>query len=164
MRAIPRKESEPMLSGSRSDLQTVEVGWMELPLLIHQGQRVITLKTMDEAHHRPSGTARRAFNAQKHQLVEGDDYFVRTPYEATEFRIIAPSGLVLLTKSGYQLLAERFTGAIGGEAWHALSAYFHDGSGSSTQEMNDNWMVSAAADVSRGAEMVVGAFKGASDE
>ena len=75
-----------------------------------RGQRVVTLKEIDEVHQRPEGTARKRFNDNKKHLIEGTDYFVRNPDEAAkEFDTIAPNGLKLLTESGYLMLVKSFT-------------------------------------------------------
>lgn len=80
------------------------------------GKRVVTFKDIDELHQRPDGTARRNFNENKNYFIEGEDYFVRNSYEAkTEFGIIAPNGLVLLTEQGYLMLVKSFTDPL---AWH----------------------------------------------
>ena len=76
----------------------------------YNGQRVVTLRDIDELHHKPEGTARRNFNHNKHHFIEGLDYFVRNSYEAlTEFGIEAPNGLRLLTLTGYLMIVKSFT-------------------------------------------------------
>lgn len=76
----------------------------------YKGQRVVTFKDIDTVHQRPDGTARRNFNTNKKHFIEGEDFFVRNSYEAkNEFNVTAPNGLILLTESGYLLLAKSFT-------------------------------------------------------
>lgn len=76
----------------------------------YNGQRVVTLKDIDTVHQRPDGTARRNFNTNKKYFIEGTDYFVRNSYEAkNEFNLVAPNGLVLVTESGYLMLAKSLT-------------------------------------------------------
>ena len=76
----------------------------------YNGQRVVTLKDIDTVHQRPDGTARRNFNTNKKHFIEGTDYFVRNSYEAkNEFNLVAPNGLVLVTESGYLMLAKSLT-------------------------------------------------------
>jgi hypothetical protein len=71
------------------------------------GQRVVTLKDIDLLHQRPEGTSRRNFNQNRKHLIADEDYFVRNSYEAKEeFGITAPSGLTLLTESGYLMLVK----------------------------------------------------------
>lgn len=76
----------------------------------YNGQRVVTFKDIDTVHQRPDGTARRNFNTNKKHFIEGTDYFVRNSYEAkNEFNLVAPNGLVLVTESGYLMLAKSLT-------------------------------------------------------
>ena len=91
------------------------------------GMRVVTLSDIDNVHERPAGTARRNFNANKNHLIEGEDYCVRNSYEAKEqFGIKAPSGLYLITESGYLMLVKSFTDDL---AWtvqrQLVSKYFN---------------------------------------
>lgn len=75
----------------------------------YEGKRVITFKDIDTVHGRPDGTARRTFNSNKEHFLEGEDYFVRNSSEATEYGVIAPNGLKLITESGYLMLVKSFT-------------------------------------------------------
>ncbi|WP_106762818.1 ORF6N domain-containing protein [Pseudoruminococcus massiliensis] len=62
---------------------------------------------MDQCHGRPNGTARKRFNDNKAHFIEGVDYFVRkTDEAATEYGVIAPNGLTLITESGYLMLVK----------------------------------------------------------
>ena len=88
----------------------VTINETEILVKEYQGQRVVTLKEIDTVHERPDGTARRTFHSNNKHMIEGTDYFVRNPSEAAnEFGIIAPSGLVLMTESGYLMLVKSFT-------------------------------------------------------
>lgn len=91
-----------------------------------KGQRVVTLKDVDNLHRRPSGTARRTYKANSKFMTEGEDYFVRNTYEAfQDYGVKAPNGLILLTESGYLLLVKTFTDNL---AWmvqkQLINAYF----------------------------------------
>ncbi|WP_336764160.1 phage antirepressor KilAC domain-containing protein [Asaia sp. VD9] len=77
-------------------------------VLEYAGQRVVTLAMVDAVHQRPEGTARKRFNDNKTRFVEGEDYFVRNSDEARELGFTAPKGLVLITESGYPMLAKSF--------------------------------------------------------
>ena len=91
-------------------MNTVMINKTALAVKEFRGQRVVTLKEIDEVHQRPEGTARKRFNDNKKHLIEGTDYFVRNPDEAAkEFDTIAPNGLKLLTESGYLMLVKSFT-------------------------------------------------------
>lgn len=54
---------------------TIKVNKTDLPVKEYHGQRVVTLKEIDEVHQRPDGTARRNFNTNSEHLIEGVDYF-----------------------------------------------------------------------------------------
>lgn len=91
-----------------------------------RGQRVVTLKDIDDLHERPLGTARRTFSSQRKHFIEGEDYFVRNTYEAmAEYSVKAPNGLILLTESGYLLLVKTFTDDLAWQVQRQLvKAYF----------------------------------------
>lgn len=82
----------------------------EMAVKEYRGERVVTLRDIDELHGRASGTARKRFNNNKDRFVLGADYFVRNSDEAREgFGVIAPNGLVLITESGYLMLVKSFS-------------------------------------------------------
>lgn len=81
-----------------------------LPVKEYKGNRVVTFKEIDAVHGRKDGTARKRFNDNKKRFIEGVDYFVRKTDEAAkEYGITAPNGLILITESGYLMLAKSFT-------------------------------------------------------
>ncbi|WP_158785435.1 ORF6N domain-containing protein [Pantoea sp. BAV 3049] len=53
----------------------------QLPALEYQGQRVVTLPMIDEAHERPEGTARNAFHRNFRHFIAGEDFVKVTPDE-----------------------------------------------------------------------------------
>lgn len=76
--------------------------------LEHLGERVITLGMMDEAHGRPEGAARKAFNRNKDKLAEGRHYF-RGAEGSSVLRTTSGRGDdVLLTERGYLMLVKTF--------------------------------------------------------
>ncbi|MFT8896267.1 MAG: phage antirepressor KilAC domain-containing protein [Acetobacter sp.] len=87
----------------------VTIGSATVSIVEYSGQRVVTLKMVDELHGRAEGTARKRFNDNKSRLTEGEDYFVRNSDEAREMGFTAPNGLVILTESGYLMLVKSFT-------------------------------------------------------
>lgn len=88
----------------------VKIGNHELAVKEFRGQRVVTLNDIDLVHERPGGTSRRNFNENKERFIEGEDFIVRNSYEAkTEFDIVAPNGLTLITEQGYLMLVKSFT-------------------------------------------------------
>lgn len=75
----------------------------------YEGQRVVTLRDIDELHCKPDGTARKRFNDNRKHFIDGVDTFVRNPDEARqEYGIEAPNGLRLLTLTGYLMIVKSF--------------------------------------------------------
>ncbi len=110
-----------------NELKTVNINKTDITVKEYQGKRVVTLKDIDLCHNRPDGTARRNFNQNKQHLIEGIDYFVRNPSEATnEFGVIAPNGLKLITESGYLMLVKSFTDDLAWDVQRQLvNTYFN---------------------------------------
>lgn len=106
--------------------ELIKINNQQLPIKEYNGQRVVTLKEIDTVHGRTSGTARRSFNVNKKRFIEGIDYFVRNSYEArNEYGIAAPNGLVLITESGYLMLAKSFTDDLAWQVQRELvTSYF----------------------------------------
>lgn len=75
----------------------------------YKGQRVVTFKDIDTVHQRPDGTARRNFNTNKNHFIEGEDFFRIQPNEIRTVGITSPNGGIVVTESGYLLLAKSFT-------------------------------------------------------
>lgn len=95
-------------------MNTVTINKTTLAVKEFRGQRVVTLKEIDEVHQRPEGTARRNFNTNKKHLEEGVDYFV-IDLTANEIRTQFGAGknagrtLTVVTESGYLMLVKSFT-------------------------------------------------------
>lgn len=79
----------------------------------YKGQRVVTFRDIDTVHHRPEGTAKRNFLANRKHFIEGEDFFLvkRTDIQKDEFRSfeIPTRGITLFTESGYLMLVKSFT-------------------------------------------------------
>ena len=89
---------------------SIRINSSKLPIREYNGQRVVTFKEIDTVHSRPEGTAHRNFKANRNRFIEGIDYFGRNSSEAKkEFGVTAPNGLILITESGYLMLAKSFT-------------------------------------------------------
>lgn len=92
----------------------VTIGFIDMQVIEHQGQRVVTLAQVDAVHGRPEGTARRTFNANRRRLLEGEDFFKMS---ADEFRTRFPGALsdratedvTLLFETGYLMLVKSLT-------------------------------------------------------
>ncbi len=81
----------------------------------YHGQRVVTFADIERVHRRPVGTCKRNFRKNKEHFVVGVDFFeitrkdVGTNFVLTYgFNEKAPKG-ILLTESGYLMLAKSFT-------------------------------------------------------
>jgi hypothetical protein len=109
---------------------TITVNHVELSVLEHQGQRVITLAQVDAAHGRPPGTAGRNFREHRERFVEGADFFevtcdeIRRQSLEAAFPPRTPKG-ILLTETGYTMLVKPFNDDL---AWQVqrqiVSGYF----------------------------------------
>lgn len=82
----------------------------------YRGQRVVTFKDIDTVHKRPGGTARKRFSDNREHFVDGEDYFkVKCSEVRPFFGQTPPNGfnpdadIVLMTESGYLMLAKAFT-------------------------------------------------------
>lgn len=90
--------------------QLVNIEGTDLSIREYNGQRVVTFKDIDKVHHRPDGTAGRSFRANRKHFREAIDYFRRISSEAkTEYGVIAPNGLIVLTERGYLKVIKSFT-------------------------------------------------------
>lgn len=90
--------------------KTISINSNEMAIREYNGQRVVMFKDIDTVHGRKDGTAHRNFKANRNRFIEGVDYFRRNSSEAKEeFGITAPNGLILITESGYLMLAKSFT-------------------------------------------------------
>ena len=102
---------------------------VEQPLEVKewQGQRVITFKDIDKVHQRPDGTASRNFKSNRKHFIANVDYFQITRKEfGTKF---VPNSklegnpnltVILLTESGYLMLAKSLTDDLAWDVQRAL--------------------------------------------
>lgn len=95
---------------------SIKINSSKLPIREYNGQRVVTFKDIDAVHGRPEGTARKRFNDNKKHFTKGFDYFkvkcseVRPFFGQTPLNGFNPNAdLILLTESGYLMLAKSFT-------------------------------------------------------
>ncbi len=88
----------------------ISINSNEMAIREYKGNRVVTFKDIDTVHGRKDGTAHRNFKANRNRFIDGVDFFRRNSSEAKEeFGITAPNGLILITESGYLMLAKSFT-------------------------------------------------------
>lgn len=89
----------------------------DVPLGIkeYKGQRVVTFRDIDAVHQRPDGTAHRNFKKHRKHFIESVDFFKVKCKEVWTFFVPTPNGfnpnadIILLTESGYCMLAKSFT-------------------------------------------------------
>ena len=115
---------------------TVKVNKTNLPVKEYHGQRVVTLKEIDEVHERPAGTARKRFNDNRDHFIEGIDFHTITqPSEIRTLGIVRPQGglpesVTIITESGYLMLVKSFTDDLAWDVQRALvNTYFRTGTG-----------------------------------
>lgn len=95
-------------------MNTVTINETALAVKEYKGQRVVTLKEVDEVHQRPEGTAGRNFRTNRDYFIEGTDYFaidltndeIRRQFGAGKN---AGRTLTVVTESGYLMLVKSFT-------------------------------------------------------
>lgn len=78
----------------------------------YKGQRVITLRDIDDVHGRVPGTAGRNFASNKERFIEEVDYFHLSYEEVNSTKFVelpSPNGLTVITESGYLMLVKSFT-------------------------------------------------------
>lgn len=106
----------------------VRIHGTDIQIKEHQGQRVVTFRDIDEVHQRPNGTAARNFSTNRERFIKGIDFFKLTAEEMRYTNFVErpnPQGLVLITESGYLMLAKSLTDDL---AWavqrELVNAYF----------------------------------------
>ncbi|WP_455424831.1 ORF6N domain-containing protein [Dryocola sp. LX212] len=94
-------------------MNTVTINNKQLPAVEYRGQRVVTLAMIDEAHQRPEGTARAAFNRNRLHFIEGADFLeltadvIRTESISNVFAPRTAKGIILF-ETGYLMLTKPF--------------------------------------------------------
>jgi hypothetical protein len=86
---------------------------VELPLILYQGQPVLTFAMIDKAHGRKDEHAGRTFRQNRKHFIEDDDYYRIDFSHSGEFLrngiTIPPRGLIAVTETGYLMLVKSFT-------------------------------------------------------
>ena len=108
--------------------EDVQVVGKHLPITEYGGIRVVTLRTIDELHERPYGTAGRNFRKHRARLRKGEDYFELSPAEAKSMKFVdyhlRGKNLLLLTESGYLMLVKSFQDDLAWEVQRELVANY----------------------------------------
>lgn len=106
-------------------MNAIAIGNTNVAIKEYKGQRVVTFKDIDTVHGRPDGTARRNFNRNKEHFIEGEDFYKIQPNEIRTVGIKSNNGGLVLTESGYLMLAKSFTDKVAWDVQRTLvKAYF----------------------------------------
>ncbi len=106
-------------------MNEIVIGNTNVSIKEYKGQRVVTFKDIDTVHGRPDGTARRNFNRNKEHFIEGEDFYKIQPNEIRTVGIKSNNGGLVLTESGYLMLAKSFTDKVAWDVQRALvKSYF----------------------------------------
>ncbi len=106
---------------------SIRINSSKLPIREYNGQRVVTFKDIDAVHSRKDGTAHRNFKANRNRFIEGVDYFRLQRDEIRPFGITSPNGGIVITESGYLMLAKSFTDDLAWKVQRELvNNYFRD--------------------------------------
>jgi len=106
--------------------ETVTVGNASLVRISHNRQNVVTLSQIDHVHNRKPGNARRNFYTNKRHFTSEKDFFLVPGKQAIEYGYHAPRGLMLLTESGYLMIAKSFNDDLSWQVQRQLvDTYFH---------------------------------------
>ena len=80
---------------------------------VYNGQRVVTLRDIDELHQRKDGTAWQNFNSNRGHFVEGLDFYhvIRDNQQNLKFSgfEIGKRGTLVFTLTGYLMIVKSFT-------------------------------------------------------
>lgn len=106
----------------------ITVNEQSLAIKEYKGQRVVTFKDIDTVHGRPDGTAGRNFRTNKSHFIENVDFYkITQPDEIRRVGIKSPNGGIVVTESGYLMLAKSFTDDL---AWtvqrELVNVYFNN--------------------------------------
>lgn len=103
----------------------IKINNQPLPIKEYNGQRVVTFKEIDAVHKRTPGTAGRNFRENRNRFIEGVDYYKLQIDEIRRFGINSPNGGILLTESGYLMLAKSFNDDLAWQVQRELvNSYF----------------------------------------
>ena len=96
-----------------------------------KGERVVTLRDIDELHRRVEGTAGRNFRENRTRLMDKKDFYeVDQPDEIRRLGLTRPQGgipekVILITETGYPMLVKSFTDDLSWEVQRELvNGYF----------------------------------------
>ena len=114
--------------------EVVMIEGTEIRSKFYNGQRVVTLKDIDQVHKKKDGTGKSTFNRYKKHFVENEDYFKLTRKELRD--ILSPKEKIvgnpnietyLITESGYLMIVKAYTDDLAWKVQRRLvNAYFRE--------------------------------------
>lgn len=105
--------------------ELIKINNQQLPIKEYNGQRVVSFKEIDAVHKRTPGTAHRNFKANRNRFIEGVDYYKLQKDEIRPFGINSPNGGIIITESGYLMLAKSFNDDLAWQVQRELvNSYF----------------------------------------
>ena len=105
--------------------ELIKINNQQLPIKEYNGQRVVTFKEIDAVHKRTPGTAHRNFKANRNRFIEGVDYYKLQGDEIRPLGINSPYGGIIITESGYLMLAKSFNDDLAWQVQRELvNSYF----------------------------------------
>lgn len=109
--------------------ELIKINNTDITIKEFRGQRVCTLKDIDEVHQRPDGTSGRNFRENRERFIENEDFFDIKPADIQNDEIrrseINNRGTIFLTESGYLMLVKSFTDDLAWEVQRMLvNRYF----------------------------------------
>jgi hypothetical protein len=143
------REARYAMSGLVQSVQSIKS-------IDHNGERVVTLRMVDELHQRPEGTAGRNFRRNRGRMLEGVDYW-EIPPENLPDEIRRPSSswggprdmLILLSESGYLMLVKAFRDDLAWEVQRVLvQHYFRSKSLRTPSE--ERWLREVGSEIAKG--------------
>lgn len=90
--------------------KTISINEQTVSVKEYNGNKVVTFKDIDIVHGRADGTARKRFYDNSQHFIEGEDYYNLQKSEKRTLGFQVPNrGMIVLTESGYLMLAKSFT-------------------------------------------------------
>lgn len=110
-----------------NNMETINIYNTKIQIKEYNGQRVLTFKDIDTLHQKVNGTTGYKFRKNKEYFVDGEDYILCSASEAkSQYGVVAPKGLTLLTETGYLFLVKSLTDDLSRDVQRQLvNTYFH---------------------------------------
>ncbi|MBU5333595.1 ORF6C domain-containing protein [Anaerocolumna aminovalerica] len=114
--------------------EILNISGVTLNIKMYNGERVVTFKDIDMVHKKSEGSARKRFHDNNKHFIENEDFYIVKPkdFQKSEKRTsgiesedINNRGTILMTESGYLMIAKSFTDDL---AWkvqrNLVNSYF----------------------------------------